>query len=398
MVIGDADGEFARSADMKWPWTRRELLQTLGWTLGAAACRPTQQGNPRSVGARFDGFPIQRVDSFLTPTADFFVRDHFGVPDVAERAGDNWTLRVDGDVEASRTLSLAELAMYPKMDVPVTLECAGNAGRNGLGWPGGPRAWGGASTASFQGISLAALLQLARPRSGAREVVLFGADIGAERGSSRVEPFARSVPLASALAGPSILATGMNGARLPTLHGGPLRAVFPGRYATDSVKWLARISILSTPFSGLYQAHRYRRATRLDPVGTPLGELRLQNEIVRPLAGAQLPAGLLTDVMGVTWGGVGGVERVDVSVDGGQSFVAATFIDPDRPNCWRRWTWPWKPEHPGPRLLLARAVDRSGEAQPMASEEERGLSYSVSGPDRIQYANNSVPVIPVTVT
>jgi len=46
---------------------------------------------------------------------------------------------------------------------------------------------------------------------------------------------------------------------------------------------------------------------------------------------------------------------------------------------------------------MARATDRSGVSQPLTSEDELGSSYSLSGPDRIQYADNAVPLIPVTV-
>jgi hypothetical protein len=128
-----------------------------------------------------------------------------------------------------------------------------------------------------------------------------------------------------------------------------------------------------------------------------LGELRVQSEIARPKPGDRLPQGLLVDIVGVAWGGSGGVDRVQVSVDGGTSYAAAELIDPDRPFCWRRWRWSWRPDRPGSRMILARATDRAGTSQPLASDEELGLGYSVSGPDRIQYANNSAPVIPVTV-
>src|SRR5579863_10243174 len=102
-------------------WTRRDLL----WTLGGAALWACRRSPPRlAPGARFEGFPISRVDSFLTPTPDFFVRDHFGVP--AARA-DGWVVSVEGDVENPLEVRLDELAGLPHLDEPVTLECAGNA-------------------------------------------------------------------------------------------------------------------------------------------------------------------------------------------------------------------------------------------------------------------------------
>lgn len=344
------------------------------------------------AGARFEGFPVSRVDSFLTPTADFFVRDHFGVPALA---ASTWTVSVEGDVEAPFVLRLDELGRLASSELPVTLECAGNAGHNGEGRMAARRAWGGASTASFRGVPLAELLRRARPRATVQEIALVGADEGAERGTSASHAFARSVPLEAAMAPSALLATGMNGAPLPSLHGGPLRAVLPGRYATDAVKWLTRIRALSTPFDGFYQRERYRILTPERAV--ELGELRVQSEIARPGSGERVPQGLPVDVTGVAWGGRGGVERVEVSVDGGATFAAADFLDPDRPYCWRRWRWIWRPGGKGPRTILARATDRSGVSQPIESDDVTGRRESLSGPDRIQYANNAMPAIDVLV-
>jgi DMSO/TMAO reductase YedYZ molybdopterin-dependent catalytic subunit len=376
-------------------WTRRGLLWTLaGAAVGAVACRRSHPSDAAlAPGSRFEGFPISRIDTFLTPTPDFFVRDHFGVPPIPPY----WSLSLEGDVENPMTLGLADLAKLGRQELPVTLECAGNAGRNGAGWAGSQRAWGGASTASFQGVSLAELLARAKPRATVKEIALIGADEGVERDSKESHPFARSVPLEAALAPSALLATGMNGTDLPQLHGGPLRAVLPGRYATDSVKWLTRIRALSRPFDGFYQTDRYRRATRDNPAGVTLGELRVQSEVARPKPGDRLPQGLLVDITGVAWGGRGGIQRVQVSVDGGATFAEAAFLDPDRPFCWRRWRWSWRPDRPGARMIMARATDRSGVSQPLTSEDELGSSYSLSGPDRIQYADNAVPLIPVTV-
>ena len=100
------------------------------------------------------------------------------------------------------------------------------------------------------------------------------------------------------------------------------------------------------------------------------------------------------DVVGVAWGGRGGVSRVEVSVDGGKTFGEASFDDPDRPGCWRRWRWSWRPEAVGPRLLVARATDGTGATQPFASDEELGNRFSVSGPDRINTPTTPFPSFP----
>ncbi len=271
-------------------------------------------------------------------------------------------------------------------------------GLNGLGARGHGRAWSGASTGNFRGVSLSDVLARAGVKDSAVEIVFEGADAGLVAGAAVSQPFARSLPRDAAVADDALLVLGMNGEALPLRHGGPLRVVFPGRYATDSVKWLRRIVAARAPFDGFYQQQRYRRANRDGSVSVPVAALNVQSEIARPRTGDRLPRGMRVDIIGVAWGGQGGLDRVEVSVDGGKSFARADFLDPPRPHCGQRWLFRWTPDEAGTRLLVARATDRSGTAQPLSSAEERGELVSISGPDRIQYANNAVPTIAVTVT
>ena len=76
-------------------------------------------------------------------------------------------------------------------------------------------------------------------------------DRGVEGGEE--QQFERSLPLADALREEVLLAYAMNDQPLPPQHGYPLRLVVPGWYGMTSVKWLERITVLDTPFTG-YQA------------------------------------------------------------------------------------------------------------------------------------------------
>ncbi len=111
-------------------WSRRGLL----WVMAGVAldgCRRNDSVSstpPAPLAPRFDGFPIDRLDGFLTPTADFFVRDHFGVPAAANQDPARWTLAIEGEVARPLHVTVAELAALPQIERPVTLECAGNAG------------------------------------------------------------------------------------------------------------------------------------------------------------------------------------------------------------------------------------------------------------------------------
>ena len=112
--------------------------------------------------------------------------------------------------------------------------------------------------ARWGGVALAPLLEgLAGPDS--REVVFFGADRTEERlrGNRYPARFARSLPLADALAPGALLADSMNGAPLPAEHGGPLRLIVPGFYGVAQVKWVERIEVWPSRFAGWYQAKDY---------------------------------------------------------------------------------------------------------------------------------------------
>src|SRR5437764_13390483 len=85
--------------------------------------------------------------------------------------------------------------------------------------------------------------------------------------------FARSLPLAKAIHEDTLVAYEMNGEAIPPEHGGPVRAVVPGWYATDSVKWLERIPCLGgrvrSAVPGTRLPARRSRGGRARPVARP---------------------------------------------------------------------------------------------------------------------------------
>src|SRR5437867_12068218 len=78
------------------------------------------------------------------------------------------------------------------------------------------------------------MLARAQPGAEARVVRLTGAD-----------GFSRSIPIEKAMHPDTLIARNMNGEKLPVNHGFPLRAVIPGWYGMDSVKWLRSVEVLS---------------------------------------------------------------------------------------------------------------------------------------------------------
>jgi DMSO/TMAO reductase YedYZ molybdopterin-dependent catalytic subunit len=331
----------------------------------------TRQKNPDNLEFSFAG-----LDSFLTPNEQFYVRTHFEVPEIDPKS---WKLKVEGAVEKPFEIGLDDLRKMEAHKVPVLLECSGNS-RVFLKPPQVGIRWelGGVSNAEWAGVRLADLLERAGVKRGAVEVILEGADKGEYREPNPktpgVIPYARSLPLAKARRPEVLLASQMNGKDLPPRHGFPVRAVVPGWYGMASVKWLQRVVVTDRPFQGFFQTFMYTIWERRDgePTLVPVSELQVKAEVARPVLGEVIPARSKYRVFGAAWTGEAEVTRVEVSSDGGKTWVEAKLLDKAVPFAWRLWEFEWQtPPEPGRRVLMARATDSFGRTQPMERDEDR---------------------------
>src|SRR5439155_10205151 len=168
--------------------------------------------------------PLEAVQSWVTPTRLFFVRNHFPVPEIDLAT---WRLKVAGCVERPLTLTWDDLKALPERNVFATVECAGN-GRSFLqprvaGVPWGAGAIG---HAEWTGVPLRRVLEKAGIGSSAVQVLFQGADIGTESDHPAPMHFERSLPLAKAMELDTLLAFRMNGELLDPIPGFPLRPFF----------------------------------------------------------------------------------------------------------------------------------------------------------------------------
>jgi sulfite oxidase len=276
----------------------------------------------------------------LTPVEAFYSRNHGPVPEIDPRA---WRLQVQGLVDQPLEVGLADLqGEFAQHTLEATLQCAGNR-RTGLSAvravPGEP--WGSCatSTASWTGVRLGDVLRAAGVRDGTGHVELSAPDL-----SDHADPpqtYASSIPVAKALADEVLLAWGMNGRDLPAVHGGPVRAVVPGYIGARSVKWVQRVTARRDPCQGYFQSTAYRllppEGEPAPGAGVPLGPVALNADVLVPADGSTLAAGT-TEVSGYAYAGDDrGIVRVDVSVDGGGTWVQAELDDRAGPWTWRLW-------------------------------------------------------------
>ena len=307
--------------------------------------------------------PLADVHGWVTPTRLFFVRNHFEVPTLDLT---NWRLTVGGCVARPLVLTWDELNTMPQRTVMATLECAGN-GRSFLAQkvPGVQWSAGAVAHAEWSGVPLRDVLEEAGIADDVVEVVGEGADVGREADHPEPMHFARGLPRAKALHRDTLLALRMNGEPLTPSHGFPVRLVVPGWYGVASVKWLTKIDALRVPFGGYFQTVKY--TVKRDGAGgaqiTPLAEMAIKSEIVRPFAGEALGLGKQR-VFGLAWAGEEPVAKVELSIDGGKAWHEAELLGPWVPYSWMMWEYLWNIREAGSYELLSRAMSVSGQRQP----------------------------------
>ena len=336
------------------------------------------------LAARNHGMPLEALRHEITPLGLHYLLTHYDIP-VVDPA--TWRLTVSGSVDHELQLTLDDLRAGDSLTAPITMECAGN-GRAQLEPHVVSQPWltEAVGTAEWTGVPLAPLLAEAGPQPEAVEIVFTGLDRGIEGG---VEQFyERSLTLADAE--DALLAYACNGEPLPPQHGFPLRLLVPGWYGMTTVKWLQRITLVAEPFEGYQMVTGYRMRRDEDDPGTPVTRIEPRSLMVPPgipdfmTRRRFLPAGRVR-LEGRAWSGWGPIERVELSVDGGE-WQGAELGSPAGPAAWAPWSIDWYAEE-GDHELRVRATDSTGRTQPDTPP------WNVGG-----YANNAVQRVVVTVT
>jgi DMSO/TMAO reductase YedYZ molybdopterin-dependent catalytic subunit len=128
----------------------------------------------------------------------------------------SYRLEVSGKVDHHLSLSYDELRCMPKIQSKSILDCPGYF----------------EDIATWDGVPLKYILDLAGVQADAKEVQFVGAD-----------KYSSYLSLSEARLDKNYLAYEWEGQPLPILHGFPLRGVFPGLYGNKWVKWLIKIVV-----------------------------------------------------------------------------------------------------------------------------------------------------------
>ncbi len=339
--------------------------------------------------------PVSYFASEFTPNDAFFVRYHLaGLPDPIDPK--SWKVKIGGEAAATPVeLSLADLQSgFEQVEIAAVCQCSGN--RRGLSDPHVPGVeWGlGAmGNALWKGVRLKDVLAKIGLKKEAIELVLNGSDGPV---LEKTPDFVKSIPVWKGLDENTLIAYSMNGQPLPQLNGAPARLVVPGWTATYWMKHLATIDAVTKPFDGFWMKSAYRIPTGKFPVidrfltqeapgSTPITEIVVNSLITSPGGPSRERLGKPIELRGIAWDGGYGIDRVEVSSDGGASWREASLGKDLGRFAFRSWSYRFAPTKKGSYTILAKASNKAGQTQ------ADSLIFNPAG-----YHNN-VPR-PVTVT
>ncbi len=296
----------------------------------------------------------QHLVSDITDEKDLFVLAHAGVPkiDAAE-----WSLEICGMVGKPLAYSLEQLRRLPLRQVTSIHRCAGN--------PFDP-------TSSSRQI---ANVTWTGVDPAATHLWSYGLESG-EFFGHEVTHYVKDVPLSRVEQGDVLIALSLNGEALSLEHGFPARLVIPGYYGTNSVKWICRLELADRRPDTLFTTQLYFDAAEGESP-RPVWEVDSDCMFVSPLAGATIGE-TKHRVWGRAWSSAE-VVSVDVSTDGGESWVAAA-VSPSVGYAWQTFSFDWRTPGPGAYQLMCRATDANGRTQPMSGwrNEVHSIDVTVS--------------------
>ncbi|XP_057983546.1 sulfite oxidase isoform X2 [Malania oleifera] len=332
------------------------------------------------------------ISSYITPVELFYKRNHGPIPVVDDI--ERYCVSINGLIETPKKLFMKDIRKLPKYNVTATLQCAGNRRTamsktrkvKGVGWDVsalGNAVWAGAKLADV--LELVGIPKLtSTTQSSGKHVEFVSVDMCKEENGG---PYKASIPLIQATNPEAdvLLAYEMNGKLLNRDHGYPLRVVVPGVIGARSVKWLDCVNIIAEECQGFFMQKDYKMfppsvnweninwSTRKPQMDFPVqcAICSLEDVDVRK-------PGKISICGYAVSGGGRGIERLDVSVDGGKNWVEATrfqktgvpYIADDSSS--DMWAWVFfeaQVDVLDSTEIVAKAVDSAANVQPANVED-----------------------------
>ena len=301
--------------------------------------------------------PIQDLSGTITPSDLHFTRIHDGVPTIDPS---KHRLVIHGLVDRPIELTMDDLKRFPAVTRTHFIECSGN-GRAAYRTPKPDmtpqQVDGMISQSEWTGIPVDTIFHEVGVQHDAKYFLAEGGDACL---------LARSIPVSKGR-DDAIIAFAQNGEPLRPEQGFPIRLLLPGYEGNTNVKWLRRIKLGAEPFMTRWETAKYT-----DPL--PGGKIRwfsfemdAKSIITSPAYPQRLSGTGWWPITGLAWSGRGRITRVDVSTDGGATWLEAELLSPLTPKAVVRfqYMWQWNGDE---RLLMSRAVDDQGYVQPTMAQ------------------------------
>jgi sulfane dehydrogenase subunit SoxC len=331
--------------------------------------------------------PLQDLTGTITPSDLHFQRHHNGIALIDPGT---FELILHGMVDRARSFSLDDLKRFPAVTRTCFIECAGN-GRSAFRNPKPdmtPQVVDGlTSNSEWTGVLVSTLLREVGAKPAASWVLAEGGDAAV---------LSRSVPIAK-MRDDAMIAYAQNGEPLRIANGYPVRLLLPGYEGNMNVKWLRRLELIDQPNMSRDETSKYT-----DPLpGAKARQFSFvmdaKSVITSPSYPDVLPKAGWWPISGLAWSGRGRIDAVEVSTDGGRTWMPARLAGNVLPMAHTRFELMWKWDG-RPATLLSRARDETGYVQPSVAAYRKGRgagtdyhfnairSWSLDGDGRVFFA------------
>lgn len=300
--------------------------------------------------------PLQKMQGNLTPSGLHFERHHGGIPTIDPS---RHSVALHGLVNTAKKFSMADLMRFPSVTRKYFIECSGN----GLTEWKAPtmktvqETHGLLSTSEWTGVLFSTLVRETGLKEDAAWVLAEGADAAV---------MTRSIPLEKLLSD-GMLAYGQNGEAIRPEQGYPVRLIVPGYEGNTHIKWLRRLEVSDKPFMTREETSKYTDLLSDGKARMFSLTMDAKSVITFPSGDMKLPGPGLYYISGLAWTGRGRVARVEVSTDGGKTWIPANLDTTPEPICTARFSVPWVWDGK-PAILQSRCTDETGYTQPTLQE------------------------------
>lgn len=281
---------------------------------------------------------------------------------------------------------------FEQVEVTAVLQCGGNS-RSAYHPMAGGIQWGSGAVgcASWKGVRLRDILNRAGLHKDAHWIGFNGKDNAAYYESPS---FIRELEI-SELDDHVIVAYEMNGEDLPYLNGFPLRLVIPGYYSDSWVKMLSNVTVTKEYKNLFFMDVAYRvpdnECECEDPQNKvketkPITHMNVKSIIGYPTNETVVHHNSHVVVRGVAWDDGHGIKNVFISTDEGNTWEAAVLNENAQRYAFKEFRFSYKPTKYGKATVMAKAVNRLGQEQPLAKDIQWNHGgYKYNGIDTVTF-------------